>query len=114
MKLIPDQHKDGFQIPLQEYDFQEEVVDGIEVILGLRPEHINLSNNSQKTHLELELKPTLIELTGYEQNVTFDLQGHEVTGRLSRNSKAKLGTPILLSLDFSEISLFDRKSTSRL
>ena len=100
--FVPDQQPDGFNIPINGYAFENSPQEGQPVILGLRPEHINLSNTFQDAHLDLELKPTLIELTGYEQNVTFDFQGYEVTGRLPRNAQAELGSPLSLSLDLSE------------
>ncbi|MEC8156921.1 MAG: sugar ABC transporter, partial [SAR324 cluster bacterium] len=112
--FVPDQQPDGFNIPINGYAFENSPQEGQPVILGLRPEHINLSNTFQDAHLDLELKPTLIELTGYEQNVTFDFQGYEVTGRLPRNAQAELGSPLSLSLDLSEISLFDKETSFRI
>ena len=112
--FVPDQQPDGFNIPINGYAFENSPQEGQPVILGLRPEHINLSNTFQDAHLDLELKPTLIELTGYEQNVTFDFQGYEVTGRLPRNAQAELGSPLSLSLYLSEISLFDKETSFRI
>ena len=111
---MPDQQPDGFNIPINGYAFENSPQEGQPVILGLRPEHINLSNTFQDADLDLELKPTLIELTGYEQNVTFDFQGYEVTGRLPRNAQAELGSPLSLSLNLSEISLFDKETSFRI
>ena len=47
-------------------------------------------------------------------NVTFDFQGYEVTGRLPRNAQAELGSPLSLSLELSEISLFDKETSFRI
>ena len=63
-----------------------------------------------KFQIELNLEPTIIELTGYEQNVTFDFMGHEVIGRLPRSINAQVGKAISLSLNLSEISIFDKIS----
>jgi hypothetical protein len=64
--------------------------------------------------LPVELKPTLIELTGYEKEVSFEFYGNEITGRLPRHIGTKLGKPNSLSIDLSEISIFDRESTLRI
>jgi hypothetical protein len=64
--------------------------------------------------LPVELKPSLIELTGYEKEVSFEFYGNEITGRLPRHIDTELGKPISLSLDLSEISIFDRASTMRI
>ncbi|MBF0278420.1 MAG: sn-glycerol-3-phosphate ABC transporter ATP-binding protein UgpC [SAR324 cluster bacterium] len=112
--FIPDKQQDGFKIPINGYPFKNEPQEGQEIVFGFRPEAISLPNESLKSQLRVELKPTLIELTGYEKDVTFDFHGHEVIGRLLRYSKAELGTAIPLSLDLSEISLFDKSSAKRL
>ena len=40
--------------------------------------------------------------------------GHEVIGRLPRDIEVKLGESVSLSLNLSEISVFDKKSTNRI
>ena len=75
--FVPNSQNDGFNIPLGDYPFENEPAEGQEIIFGIRPEHICIPNPSLKTQMSVELKPTLIENTGYEQNVTFDFQGNE-------------------------------------
>ena len=82
--------------------------------MGFRPEHINLPDASLKSQLPVELKPSLIELTGYEKEVSFEYFENEITGRLPRHIDTELGKPISLSLDLSEISIFDRTSSLRI
>ena len=112
--FIPEQQKDNFKISLSGYSFDSEPKDGQEIIFGFRPEHINLPDTSLKSQLPVELKPSLIELTGYEKEVTFEIYGNEITGRLPRNVDAELSKPISLCLDLSEISIFDKASTQRI
>ena len=73
-----------------------------------------MKDKSNKSKIDINLEPTLIELTGHEQNVTFDFMGNEVIGRLPRQIDAKLGSSISLSLDLTEISIFDKASTFRI
>ena len=112
--FIPEQQKDNVKISLSGYSFHSEPKDGQEIIFGFRPEHINLPDTSLKSQLPVELKPSLIELTGYEKEVSFEFFGNEITGRLPRHIDTELGKPISLSLDLSEISVFDRTSTLRI
>ena len=112
--FIPEQQKDNVKISLSGYSFHSEPKDGQEIILGFRPEHINLPDASLKSQLPVELKPLLIELTGYEKEVSFEFFGNEITGRLPRHIDTELGKQISLSLDLSEISIFDRTSTLRI
>jgi len=112
--FIPEQQKDNVKISLSGYSFDSEPKDGQEIIFGFRPEHINLPDTSLKSQLPVELKPSLIELTGYEKEVSFEFYGNEITGRLPRHIDTELGNPISLSLDLSEISIFDKESTQRI
>ena len=112
--FIPEQKKDDVKISLSDYSFDSEPKDGQEIIFGFRPEHICLPDVSLKSHLPVDLKPILIELTGYEKEVSFDFYGNEITGRLPRHIDTELGKPISLSLDLSEISIFDKASTQRI
>ena len=112
--FIPEQQKDDVKIALSGYSFDSEPKDGQEIIFGFRPEHICLPDVSLKSHLPVDLKPSLIELTGYEKEVSFDFYGNEITGRLPRHIDAKLGKTISLIIDLSEISIFDKASTQRI
>ena len=112
--FIPEQQKDDVKISLSDYSFDSEPKDGQQIIFGFRPEHINLPDVSLKSQLPVQLKPALIELTGYEKEVTFEFYENEVTGRLPRHIETELAKPISLNLDLSEISIFDRESTMRI
>ena len=112
--FIPEHQNDNVKISLSGYSFDSELKDGQGIIFGFRPEHINLLDTSLKSQLPVELKPSLIELTGYEKEVSFEFYGKEITGRLPRHIDAELGKSISLSIDLSEISIFDRASTLRI
>ena len=56
----------------------------------------------------------MIELTGYEKEVSFEFYGNEITSRIPRHINTEIGKPISLSIDLSEISIFDRLSTMRI
>ena len=112
--FIPEQIQENFKIPISDYKFKKTPQEEQKVIFGFRPEHIILKNESLKSQIEVNLEPNLIELTGYEQNVTFDFMGNDVIGRLPRNIDTQLGKSISLSLNLSEISFFDKTSTNRI
>ena len=114
LSFIPDQQKDGDKIPLSGYSFETEPGEGQKIIFGFRPEHIRLPDTSLKSQMQVELKPILIELTGYEKEITFEFHGNEITGRLPRHVDAELGKSMTLSLDLSEMSIFDSASTMRI
>ncbi|MDP6319376.1 MAG: sn-glycerol-3-phosphate ABC transporter ATP-binding protein UgpC [SAR324 cluster bacterium] len=112
--FIPEQQKENVKITLSDYSFNSEPKEGQKIIFGFRPEHIGHRDASLKSQLPVDLKPTLIELTGYEKEVSFEFYGNEITGRLPRHMETELGNPISLSIDLSEISIFDCESTLRI
>ena len=114
LNFIPEEQKDDVKISLSDYFFESEPKDGQQIIFGFRPEHIRLPDEVLKKKMKVELKPTLIELTGYEKEVSFEFYGKEITGRLPRHIHTELGKPISLSIDLTEISIFDRESTLRI
>ena len=80
---------------------------------GIRPEHISARPHSER-YAEFDLAPVLIELTGYDKNVTFDFFGNEIVGRLPRNAEVGQGQPAHLYFDLGEISLFDAETGRRI
>ena len=95
--FIPEKQKNNVKIPLSSYTFHSEPKDDQEIILGFRPEHINLPDASLKSQLQVELKPSMIELTGYEKEVSFEFYGNEITGRIPRHINTEVGKPISVS-----------------
>ena len=63
---------------------------------------------------KLSLKPTIIETTGYDKNVTFDFAGGEIIGRFTPNSGVELSRPHEVYFDLSQISIFDNDTELRL
>ena len=100
-------------IPINGSFFQSAPAAGSPVMLGIRPEHISIRQHSEQS-AEYDLHPALIELTGYDQNVTFDFFGSEIVARLPRNANVRVGERTRLYLDLAEVSIFDRESGRRI
>ena len=101
------------RVPVSNYAFTASPEGGIPVTLGIRPEHITIRPHSEQS-AEYDLHPTLIELTGYDQNVTFDFFGSEIIARLPRNADVRLGANVRLYFDIAEVSLFDTGTGRRI
>ncbi len=112
--FVSDHDDHHLEMTLAGYPFAAAPQAGREIVFGIRPEHLSIRPLEGHQQLSLESTPTLIELTGYEQNVTFDFFGNEVVGRMPRNADLRLGEAVPLFLDISEISLFDGASGDRL
>ncbi|MBO6853589.1 MAG: sn-glycerol-3-phosphate ABC transporter ATP-binding protein UgpC [Marivivens sp.] len=109
MNLIPAQVTDagvligGQALPLH--------ADGLpsEVIVGIRPEHMIVDPQSP-----LSITPTLIENTGAECYVSFELNGTPVTARIPGRMDEASNAPIPMRFVTDAMSFFDKESGLRL
>ncbi len=107
--FIPNNEKD-IRFNIGHYEFEKVVEEGQEVVLGLRPEYIS----DKKSDFKISLKPTIIETTGYDKNVTFDFAGSEIIGRFTPNSGVEINKNVDVNFDLSSISIFDKKNQKRI
>ena len=112
--VVPENANGALSLPVEHYAFQDKPRDGQDILFGVRPEHLSLRQYEDEDHVRLELAPTLIELTGHDQNVTFDFFGHEIVARMPKNAGLQVGEPVTIYLDTSEMSLFDRGTGDRI
>jgi multiple sugar transport system ATP-binding protein len=112
--FAPENANGALRVPIDNYTFADSPSDGQEILFGIRPEHLSLRQYEDEDHVRMELTPTLVELTGHDQNATFDFYGNEIVGRMPKNARLELGKPVTLYLDATEISLFDRTSGNRI
>ena len=107
--FIPS-NEENIKIKISHYKFENNFSDNQKVVLGLRPEYISNIENEVK----LRLKPTIIETTGFDKNVTFEFAGNEIIGRFTPNSGVELNQEINVYFDLSSMSIFDKKSELRI
>jgi len=70
--------------------------------LGIRPEHLRLANDDY----DFAITPTMIENTGAESYVSFDIAGVSVTARIAGRIEEDLSTPLKLRIDPDALSFF--------
>ena len=108
---------DGTQValPIDHYDFERDLRDDQELILGIRPEYITsgIANHHGAVTVDFELVPLLMETNGFDQHIMFEFCGGELVGRFSSKESVDVGRPHRVQLDLSEISLFDAEVESR-
>ena len=105
---------EDLKFDVSKYIFINSFEQGQKVILGLRPEYVSNNKNPEFLGKILSMKPTMIETTGYDKNVTFEFANTEIVGRFSPSSKVNLENNIEVFFDFSLISIFDQKTELRL
>jgi multiple sugar transport system ATP-binding protein len=99
-------------IRLDGYGFRGPPEDGMEVVVGLRPEAIRLAKDGDE--FALELRPTVVEHTGSETFVVFALEGREIIGKFPTDAAPTPGATTRVAFELSRLSLFDKTTEQRL
>ncbi len=114
--FVADHDGTPLALPVDHYDFEGDLGDGQELILGIRPEYVTSggANHRGAVSVDFELMPSLMETNGFDQHIVFEFCGAELVGRFSSKESVEVGRPHRVHLDLSEISLFDAESKVRL
>ena len=111
--FFPDKEND-INLNLTHYKFEKNFTNNQKVIIGLRPEYVSNNETNNQYTKKLSLKPSIIETTGFDKNVTFEFAGNEIIGRFTPNSGVELNISHDVYFDVSQISIFDSESELRL
>lgn len=84
---------------------------GKEVIAGIRPEHLSLSECSSSN--KIEVTAGMVEMLGSEKIVHFELQNHDMSAKLPASVMVAYGDKLCFSPDENKILLFDKDSQKR-
>ncbi len=84
---------------------------GKEVIAGIRPEHLSLSECSSSN--KIEVTAGMVEMLGSEKIVHFELQNHDMSAKLPASVMVAYGDKLCFSPDENKILLFDKESQKR-
>jgi multiple sugar transport system ATP-binding protein len=103
---------DGTRLPLSMVLAQKAIpYEGKKVILGIRPEHLEMPQQGTPT---IEILPDLIEMLGSEQMVHFVLGGTAVVAKIPSEFQVALKTPVTLQLNLEHAHLFDPETECRI
>ncbi len=84
---------------------------GKTVILGIRPEDIyEEGDKGAPVGLNIKTKIKFYELLGAEVYLYFDMEGTQMTARVSSSTKLKSGSDASFILDMEKIHLFDKET----
>ena len=112
--IFTPNNENSINFDLTHYKFKNNFQKGQEIVVGLRPEYVSNTESNNNLTIKLSLKPTIIETTGFDKNVTFDFAGSEIIGRFAPNSGVELAKPHDVYFDLSQISIFDSNTELRL
>jgi multiple sugar transport system ATP-binding protein len=101
-----------FSIDMSAYPFLAAPQNGQDVILGIRPEHIQLAGEGENAVLTGTVK--LVEPMGAHQIVWVDCQGQRLSIHTESSSIYKPGSSVRLAVDCTRSSIFQGDGEHRL
>ncbi|SDH40671.1 ABC transporter ATP-binding protein [Pseudomonas panipatensis] len=106
-----DSGQDRCQLPLA---LGDEIAEGRELILGLRPEQIVIAEAGSNGLSDVRAEVEVIEPTGPDTLAFVTLNGAKVCCRLAPDAAPAVGATLQLRLDPARVLLFDAQSGERL
>ena len=97
-------------INLNNYQFNNKPLDQSDIIFGIRPEDISVSDSQDG----MEFKIELIEPMGADTLIWLSFENIPFSVRLEGSSEHKLGDVIAINFDIKRASIFDKKSELRI
>jgi multiple sugar transport system ATP-binding protein len=85
---------------------------GKEVILGIRPENLDVSERFLAEHADSKVNVTLTgyELLGSEANLYFELEGAQICAKVSAAAQGRTGDNVTIALDMEKVHVFDKET----
>ncbi len=108
----PSFQTEGLSIPLDDYPAEGDLKAGRNVVLGVRPEHIELGSKGAGTAVQTNID--LEEPMGADSLVWFQVADKAWCARIDVSRRYKPGDKITAKLDLKMASLFDADSETRL
>ncbi|WP_159715704.1 ABC transporter ATP-binding protein [Geminicoccus flavidas] len=99
--------KDGTHLPVPERLGGQ---DGLEVVYGVRPEHLYISQDGQG----IPAKVVVVEPTGAETMVVMHMAGQEIQAIFRERHRFEPGQDLMLLPDVEHLHLFDKRTGQRL
>ena len=97
-------------INLNNYQFENKPSDQTDIVFGIRPEDISVSESKES----MEFKIELIEPMGADTLIWLSFENIPFSVRLEGSSEHKLGDVINIKFDIKRSSIFDKKTELRL
>ncbi len=103
-----------FQIPLQNYQAERELSDGLNTILGVRPEHIQLGKSNPEYFEAMTATVELTEPMGSDSLIWLRSGDTTFSVRVDSQNQFKVDEKLPVYFNISTSSLFDAKTEERM
>ncbi|MBU1304487.1 MAG: ABC transporter ATP-binding protein [Alphaproteobacteria bacterium] len=106
--------EDGTSISVATYDFATPVSGSTKAIMGIRPEHIVLGEESRSMPFSADVEIEIVEPMGSDTLAWTKIAGHQVTFRCNSDVVLKPGQKVVVGFDAGRGSIFSTETTNRL
>jgi multiple sugar transport system ATP-binding protein len=84
--------------------------DGANVLIGFRPEHIELANGQESDAVRFPARVDVVEFLGNEELIHADAEGNEIVALLSSDKKVTVGETVNFAIPMEKLHIFDPES----
>jgi len=88
--------------------------DGANMLIGFRPEHIELANGQASDAIRFPAKVDVVEYLGNEALVHAQAEGNEIVALLPSEKRVKVGDQVQLAVPMDKLHVFDPESEKAL
>jgi len=92
----------------------EQRPDGANVLIGFRPEHIELANGQESSAVKFPAKVDVVEYLGNEELIHAQAEGNEIVALLPSDRKVNVGDSVQLAVPMDKLHIFDPESEKTL
>jgi len=88
--------------------------DGANVLIGFRPEHIELANGQESSAVRFPAKVDVVEFLGNDELVHAQAEGNEIVALLPSDKKVSVGDSVQFAVPMEKLHIFDPDSEKTL
>ena len=92
----------------------EQRADGANLLIGFRPEHIELANGQESSAVKFPAKVDVVEYLGNEELIHAQAEGNEIVALLPSDRKVSVGDTVQLAVPMDKLHIFDPESEKTL
>jgi ABC-type sugar transport system ATPase subunit len=88
--------------------------DGAQVLIGFRPEHIEIANGQEGSAVRFPAKVDVVEYLGNEELIHAQAEGNEIVAMLPSDARVQVGDNVQLAVPMDKLHIFDPESEKAL
>ena len=88
--------------------------DGAEVVIGFRPEHIELANGQATSAVRFPARVDVVEYLGNDELIHAQSEGSEIVALLPSDKRVGVGDNVELAVPMEKLHIFDPESEKTL